>query len=448
MGSMIYLSVGRLEIDWGKNNGFSDHSALFQAGDIAQVPYWYVDEETPIDEADSVSLERGYSLKAKYKDGMSKPLAQVVERIGMLGFTPRYARREFHYLSHLNRFDENVFTFDQLAELLRTVDVSKVSVDYSQGEGEDFGKFFRREMAGRLGLDRDTAFAISEGMENFSAYIILQMLADNPSATRLPVNWQFADVEYGGWAQRDTFAKRPDQSDRFLIVTEGSSDANVIRHAMGLLKPYLADFFDFVDMNEGYPFTGTGNLFNFTKGLISISVMNNVIVLYDNDAEGVFSYKRTAKLNLPPNMRVLKLPDLPAFMEFDTIGPSGPHRADINGRGAAIECYLDAGTSPVVRWNNFHKDLGVYQGELIGKTDVARRFLGLGNAGDMEGYDTSRIKAVVDMIVGTCAAMREPVRLASIERQIEIDFPPDTDQGDGTILATGDEPELVNDADA
>ncbi|MFU0507427.1 hypothetical protein [Pseudaminobacter sp. NGMCC 1.201702] len=27
---MIHLAVGRLEIDWGKNQGFRDHSALFQ----------------------------------------------------------------------------------------------------------------------------------------------------------------------------------------------------------------------------------------------------------------------------------------------------------------------------------------------------------------------------------------------------------------------------------
>ncbi len=30
MGSMIQLSVGRLEIDWGKNPGFADHSPLYQ----------------------------------------------------------------------------------------------------------------------------------------------------------------------------------------------------------------------------------------------------------------------------------------------------------------------------------------------------------------------------------------------------------------------------------
>ena len=425
MGSMIHLSVGRLEIDWGKNNGFRDHSVLFQRGDLAQVPYWYVDQESPIDQADTVSLERGYRLKAEYQDGMSKPLAHVVERIALLGYTPRYARREFHYLSCLNGFNEEVFSYDTLASALRAVDVDTVSLDYSAGEGVDFGKFFRREIADRLGLDNDTGYSVGQGMENFSPYIILQMLADNPSAATLPVNWQFADVETGGWARREQFAKRPNQADRFLIVTEGSSDANVIRHAIGLLKPHLADFFDFVDMNEGYPFTGTGNLFNFTKGLISISVMNNIVVVYDNDAEGVFSYNRTAKLNLLPNMRVLKLPDLPAFADFDTIGPSGLHRADINGRGAAIECYLDAGPAPVVRWNNYHKDLGIYQGELVAKTDVARDFLAIKDADGLAGYNTSRIEAVVGMIIDTCAAMQEAARLQEIEQEIAEDFPPD-----------------------
>src|ERR1039458_9204593 len=44
MGSMIHLAVGRLEIDWGKNFGFTDHSALFQISDLAKVPYYYAEE--------------------------------------------------------------------------------------------------------------------------------------------------------------------------------------------------------------------------------------------------------------------------------------------------------------------------------------------------------------------------------------------------------------------
>ena len=411
---MIHLSVGHLEIDWGKNAGFADHSQLFQPCDLTQIPYYYVDWDQPYKEGDR---EDEYNLVTEFKDGLSKPLDQVIERLDLLGYTMKYARREFEYVSRLNEFDTDKFSFEQLAEALATVDVKSISADY--GEGEGFGKFFRRYLFDRVGLEKIVddpeyvRFHAGEGMENLSAYTILRLVAQNPLARGLPVSWHFADVEDEGWSPRDEFIRPVHRDNRFLIVTEGSSDSKVIGHALNLLKSHVADFFDFVDMNEGYPFTGTGNLYNFTRGLIGISVQNNVVILYDNDAEGVFSFNRTVKLNLPENMRVLRLPDLPEFRDFNTIGPSGAHRADINGRAAAIECYLDVGSGAAVRWNNYHKELGVYHGELVGKGDVLKGFLAQSRVnGD---YDFSRIAAVVEMTFSACRAMKEAARLAELE---------------------------------
>ena len=299
--------------------------------------------------------------------------------MNLLGYTMNHARREFEYVSRLTGFDTDKFSFEQLAESLATVDVKSISADY--GDGESFGKFFRRCLLDKIGLERIVddpeyvRFHAGEGMENLSAYTILRLVSQNPFAGGLPVNWQFADVEEGGWARRDAFIRPVDQENRFLIVTEGSSDAAIVRHALSLLKPHVADFFDFVDMDKGYPFTGTGNLYNFTKGLIGISVQNNIVILYDNDAEGVYSFNRTVKLDILNNMRILKLPDLPDFRDFKAIGPSGTDRADINGRAAAIECYLDFGPEAAVRWKHYHKEMGVYHGELIGKRDVMTAFL-------------------------------------------------------------------------
>ena len=310
MGSMINLSVGRLNIHWGKNDSFFDHSPLFQPSDLAQVPYYYVDEDHPHNTGGG---EDEYHLYTEFKDGLSKPLHQVMERINLLGYTINYARREFEYATRLNDFDSQNFSFEQLVEALATVDVHSISADC--GDGEDFRKFFQRYIFDRLGLAKIVdapdyvRFRAGKTMDNLGAYTILQLFAQNPSVRGLPVSWHFADIEHGGWAQRDQFIRSLDQQNRFLIVTEGSSDASIIRHALSLLKPHIADFFDFVDMKEGYPFTGTGNLYNFTKGLISISVQNDVVIIYDNDAEGVFSFNRTVKLNVPDNMRILKLPD-------------------------------------------------------------------------------------------------------------------------------------------
>ena len=414
MGSMINLSVGRLEVDWGRNAVFTDHSQLFQSCDLAQVPYYYVDWDQPYEEGGG---EDERNLVTVMKDGLSKPLDQVMERIDLLGYTMNYARREFEYLLQLSDFDTNEFKFEQLAEALSTVDVKSISADY--GEGEPSAKFFRHFLFDKLGLERivdDPEYVrvhAGESMESLSACAILRLVAKNPLARGLPVSWHFADVEEGGWARRDEFMRPVYQENRFLIVTEGSSDAKIIRHALNLLKPHVADFFDFVDMNEGYPFTGTGNLYNFTKGLIGISVQKNVVILYDNDAEGVFNFNRTVRLNVPDNMRILKLPDLPEFRDFETIGPSGAHRADINGRGAAIECYLDVGPGAAVRWNNYHKELSVYHGELVGKRNVMMAFLAQSNVNT--DYDFSRIAAVVDMIVSECTAIGESARLAEVE---------------------------------
>ena len=91
-----------------------------------------MDEANPHKEG---GAEYEYNLVTHYKEGMSKPLGQVVERINLLGHTLAYARQEFEALSRFNSFDLDQFNFDQLAQALATVDVNEVSADY--GEGED-----------------------------------------------------------------------------------------------------------------------------------------------------------------------------------------------------------------------------------------------------------------------------------------------------------------------
>jgi hypothetical protein len=199
-----------------------------------------------------------------------------------------------------------------------------------------------------------------------------------------------------------------------LLVTEGSSDAAILRKAFALLRPHIADFFDFVDMEEGYPFSGTGNVYRFIQGLISIRVLNSVIVIYDNDAEGCANYDRTLELNVPSNMAVLKLPDRAEFAHFPTKGPEGDGEADINGRAAAIECFLDLPPEASIRWSNYNAKVGVYQGELIEKERYAREFLR--QRSRVEEYDYSKLEALLDHIVSTAIAMREPSAIEEFER--------------------------------
>jgi hypothetical protein len=323
-------------------------------------------------------------------------------------------------VTRLNEIDTSRFQFSELCEALAIVDVKSVSADYGHG-GLDFGRFFRREIFPRLRLSEVAAdphyvkFDGAEAMETLSPYTILRLLAANPVARDLRVNWAFGDIEEGGYASLSQFVRPLDKWRKFLIVTEGSSDATIIKHGFAILRPHIADFFDFVDMEEGYPFSGTGNLFRFVQGLISIGIQNKVIVIFDNDAEGVASFNRCRNLNVPMNMKVLKLPDIPAFLDFETVGPNGTHRANINGQAAAIECYLDIRGNPRVRWNNYNPAADAYQGELIGKDRYKRVFLD--QQEKTAGYDYGNLELILDMIVGNCIQMQELILDKEIEEQ-------------------------------
>ena len=62
MNSMIFLGIGRMEIDWGKNRIIEDHSVLFQQEDVKLIPYYYIgDDDKPV-----IIEKIGYSKKLKY----------------------------------------------------------------------------------------------------------------------------------------------------------------------------------------------------------------------------------------------------------------------------------------------------------------------------------------------------------------------------------------------
>ncbi|WP_147377632.1 hypothetical protein [Mesorhizobium waimense] len=102
---------------------------------MADVPYYYYggEEDDP-----GIEGEIRYKPIVELKEGLSKPLVQVIARLNLLGHT---------YCG----FDTSRFTFRHLRDAPANVDVSTVSADYGEG-GEDFGKFFVRKLAPRLGL--------------------------------------------------------------------------------------------------------------------------------------------------------------------------------------------------------------------------------------------------------------------------------------------------------
>jgi hypothetical protein len=124
----------------------------------------------------------------------------------------------------------------------------------------------------------------------------------------------------------------------------------------------------------------------------------------DNDAVGSAAAQRLRKLRLPPQIRVLVLPELRKCSNIRTVGPSGQNFENVNGRAVSIEFFLDLsyGTlpEPSVRWTSYDASQGAYQGELVDKELYVRGFFD--HAGKSKSYDLSSLAFLWQEILTSC----------------------------------------------
>jgi len=162
-------------------------------------------------------------------------------------------------------------------------------------------------------------------------------------------------------------------------------------------------------MDKNYPFTGCGNLFKFIQGLAKIYSKYKILIIFDNDAEGIEKYEQCKKLDLPQGIKITKLPNLKEFNNFDTIGPTGFKKLNITGLAVSIECFLDleyeVDRKPRIRWTNFKKKINKYQGALENKEIYAKLFKKI-NTGN-ENYNFSKLKVLADYMITKCIEMNE-----------------------------------------
>lgn len=393
MGTEITLSIDNLEIDWGKNQFYNNHSKLFLPNDIKSVKYHYAEE------------------KCIYKKAYSRKLAGLIRRLELLGYSYNNVKRLYaHYLKGIPEYyTGRKLKFETLLEILRNIDVSKVNIP-SGSEYCDLGEFVYenilpiKECACLVNSKKYNTKELSELLENIDPYIVLRLLLQNPKNNKKQLVWRFADMLESGWLSMEEIHENLSQKEKYLIVTEGSSDIFVIKKAFQILMPEISDFFCYVDMENEYPFTGTGNIYRFSQGLASIGIMNKILIIYDNDAEGNDKFELSKKLRLPSNMVIMKLPEMKDFRKISSIGPNGTRLEDINGKAVSIECYLDltykTNKKPLIRWNNYISKNNTYQGALINKEIYTRLFKNVDK--NTKNYNFSKLRILLETIYDKC----------------------------------------------
>jgi len=383
----LSLGVGKFETEWLRNTiGPQDHSMLFKDSDKTDIPYYFLDDDENVDS----KLGQGYSTRLK----------DLRERLDLLGYSfDKLPVLLKEYFSGFPSENPLLYSIDTqiFIDLLSGIDVN--DIDWTEHEGDaNPGEFFTRRI-----LTLPQFASIRAYLDNFKGvepyvyeqidpYIILAAIAKNPQNDTLAVEWR----------SQGNLANGLDTYQKYLIVTEGSTDGYVIKKAMEILKPNVADFFDYIDMNENYPFGGAGSLSNFFKGLTKIGTNRKIVFIFDNDAEGNANLQKLMSIVHPVNFKKFALPDMQEFSNFETVGPTGTSMQDVNKRAVAIEMFLDMSykvqTTPIVRWSSFEKTVQQYQGALENKTKYYEEFMAL-TPSDYSNYNFSLLEKLLSHLV-------------------------------------------------
>jgi hypothetical protein len=418
VGTEIDLRIAGITLECSKNVMGADHGFLFQAGDWTRLR----SDQLRCDETDG---------SEQHDAAFVRRLGRVIPRLDLLGHSIESSRLAY---------EQAVGDAMQMAAETTSIDLPNEFMSF-----EEFGNFCRRYPLsdledravvpgsekeakmppGRFAAHADEIRRIPSEPEYYpwlamqgrseksylgskvfilDAYSMLQVLGQDGANADAELMWLYGPLVESGWEDSSSFFAGARRRERVLVATEGSSDVRILKRALEVLRPDVADFFDFIDVNESHPFWGTGRLVDFAVGLVRIDVQNRILFLLDNDAEGLGAYRRLRDLGMPANMRAMVLPDHDAFRCFRARGPEGVSMSDINGRAAAIECYLDLELPrhppAQVLWSNYKKDVEVWQGALEFKEAYAEHFYKQSDAALVSGsYDTSRLQMVLDRLI-------------------------------------------------
>lgn len=440
MGTEISLNVSDMTVCWSKNSLGIDHGGLFQEGDH----YVNLNEGEGSDDGDD-SASADYIL---YNSVLRKPLSEVKCRLEMLGFTIENAEKEYELLvkniiANEDSYSEyagegidksaGLMAFSEFLDFMNGVSLNKLNNEFiscgdSHKEMEMIkGRFNNDDFLKRIPLYGDHLNNAWSEKSTFGTligilhpYTTMRLLSENEENLSEYVTWDYGALVSNGWANIADINTGARRANRFLIVTEGSSDSHILKKALRLLRPDIEDFFYFIDVDAGHPFPGTGNLIKFADGLVKIDIQNLTLFVLDNDSEGIDAYRRIKQMQLPHNIDCIHLPDLNEFEKFPTVGPNGLTEDNINGRAVAIECFLDLTYTEhekaMIRWSNYKKDMDTYQGALENKDYYTKKFMKLKQGGeDYESYDLSKMATLVDCMIKACSNISSRIRLMQLE---------------------------------
>jgi 5S rRNA maturation endonuclease (ribonuclease M5) len=288
------------------------------------------------------------------------------DRLEIFGASYKKAKQDFQKAKKISRqegfydFSLSSITYDQyLAEIESIVDSKEKTYD-------NLNINFRESlMSGELGI-----YGLSLDSHLHS---ILSVLSDNDF-----VEYDLTDVINGGWVDEDQ-AKYVDY-EKIIILTEGKSDVEFISKSIEKLYPHLKDYYHFIDFDEYKVESSASALVKLITSFAAANVKHPIIALFDNDTAGLKEMKKLTSKKVPPNIKILKYPDITLAKKYPTVGPTGKKRMNVNGFACSIEMYFGVDVLTrnneliPIQWKGYEDKEKKYQGEIADKNYVQDTF--------------------------------------------------------------------------
>lgn len=121
---------------------------------------------------------------------------------------------------------------------------------------------------------------------------------------------------------------------------------------------------------------------HYIKAFIGVKIKNRIIAIYDNDSAAIAELENLKPIKeIPPNIKIMKLPYIDIAKNYPTIGPTDINYMDINGLACSIEMFLgvdvlkdqDNNFEPI-KWKSYIDKIKKYQGEIQNKSLIQDRF--------------------------------------------------------------------------
>lgn len=216
----------------------------------------------------------------------------------------------------------------------------------------------------------------------------------------------YSDLNGGGYMEISEFNNRNNNP---IIIVEGPNDYNILSKSLKIIYPELVDNITFLDIESYKVQSDAGAVVKMIKSFAGAGIKNRILAVLDNDtgAKSALCSIKNKSIKLPGNLRIAQYPNIKICEKYPTIGPQGESPININGLAGSIEMYLGEeiltkdNKLEKVMWTSYMPDVQEYQGEIINKKDVNKRFNDIVKkvVDEKYTYDFTDLKILWDHII-------------------------------------------------